>query len=259
VASMRILLSNDDGVDAPGLKYLERIARSLSDDIWIVAPNSNRSGASHSLSLDVPLRCQKLTEKKFSVSGTPTDSVLLALLELIPPPKPDLILSGVNFGANLGDDVTYSGTVAVAMEGALHKIPAIALSQATMESGEANWEVVARHGENVIKSLLEIGWPTEIVLNVNFPSLSKDEVRGVSVCRQGKGKPGSRVDGRVDTKGRPYYWIDSSRVGPNPNSSSDRTAVDAGFISVTPLRLDLTDESTVSILSSKFDTRFQIG
>ena len=163
---MRILLANDDGFGAPGLKCLETIARTISSDIWIVAPDSDKSGASHSLSLDVPLRYSQLAGQMFSVAGTPTDCVLLALLELIPPPKPDLILAGVNAGANLGDDVTYSGTVAAAMEGSLHKIPAIALSQNMLKSAPLNWQPAEQYGAMVIKRLLSVGWPLHVVINV---------------------------------------------------------------------------------------------
>ena len=255
--AMRILLSNDDGISAPGLECLEHIARVISSDIWVVAPELDRSGASHSLSLDVPLRYQKLEEKKFSVKGTPTDSVLLGLLELIPPPKPDLILSGVNCGANLGDDITYSGTVAAAIEGALHTIPAIALSQEMLASDVANWDVAERYGPRVIKRLLEVGWPTQVVLNINFPCVLERDVKGVSVCHQGKGKPGSRIDRRVDPKGREYCWIDSARVGSMTTAGSDREAIEDGFISLTPLRLDLTDENTVSSLRQEFDSLAQ--
>jgi 5'-nucleotidase len=249
---MRILLSNDDGIGATGLQCLESIARTISDDIWIVAPELDRSGASHSLSLDYPLRYHKLGEKRFVVKGTPADCVLLGLLELIPPPKPGLILSGVNRGANLGDDVTYSGTVAAAMEGALHAIPAIALSQEMLSLDSANWEVAEQHGPCVIKRLLEVGWPTAVILNINFPCVSENGTRGVAVCRQGSGKPGSRIDRRVDPKGREYCWIDSARTGAIAAADSDRAAIESGFISLTPLRLDLTDDNTVSSLSGKF-------
>jgi len=250
---MRILLSNDDGISAPGLQCLEHIARVISSDVWVVAPELDRSGASHSLSLDVPLRYRKLEEKKFAVKGTPTDSVLLGLLELIPPPKPDLILSGVNCGANLGDDVTYSGTVAAAIEGALHTIPAIALSQQMLSADVANWGVAEQYGPRIIKRLLAVGWPVQVVLNINFPGVLESDVRGVAVSRQGKGKPGSRIDRRVDPKGREYCWIDSARMGSTAVAGSDREAIEAGFISLTPLRLDLTDENTISSLCHVFD------
>tara|TARA_B100000686_G_scaffold232482_1_gene240095 strand:- start:125 stop:886 length:762 start_codon:yes stop_codon:yes gene_type:complete len=246
---MRILLANDDGFGAPGLKCLEDIARAISNDIWIVAPELDKSGASHSLSLDVPLRYKKVAEQMFSVTGTPTDCVLLALLELIPPPKPDLILAGVNAGANLGDDVTYSGTVAAALEGALHNIPAIALSQNMGSSGLPNWQPAEQYGVLVIKRLLAAGWPLHVVLNVNFPSASQNSVKGIAISHQGKGKPGAKITRRLDPKGREYCWINSARSDVEKCQGSDRSAVENGFISLTPLRLNLTDEHAMETLS----------
>ena len=251
---MRILLANDDGFGAPGLKCLETIARTISSDIWIVAPDSDKSGASHSLSLDVPLRYSQLADQMFSVAGTPTDCVLLALLELIPPPKPDLILAGVNAGANLGDDVTYSGTVAAAMEGSLHKIPAIALSQKMLKSAPLNWQPAEQYGAMVIKRLLSLGWPIHVVINVNFPSTSQSGVKGITLCHQGKGKPGSKITRRLDPKGREYCWIDSVRSCEEVSEDSDRFAIENGFISLTPLRLNLTDEKVLAALSQEVDS-----
>ena len=246
---MRILLANDDGFGAPGLKCLENIARTISDDVWVVTPDSDKSGASHSLSLDVPLRYRQIDHQRFSVKGTPTDCVLLALLELIPPPKPELILTGVNAGANLGDDVTYSGTVAAALEGALHKIPAIALSQSIAKSNLLNWEPAEQYGALVVKRLLSVGWPLGVVLNLNFPSVSSNGVKGIAISNQGKGKPGSNITRRLDPKGREYFWIDSARSEEDVSEDSDRFAVENGFISLTPLRLNLTDENVLGFLA----------
>ncbi|MBT05568.1 MAG: 5'/3'-nucleotidase SurE [Rhodospirillaceae bacterium] len=251
---MRILLANDDGFGAPGLKRLESIARTISSDIWVVAPDSDKSGASHSLSLDVPLRYRQLGDQMFSVAGTPTDCVLLALLELIPPPKPDLILAGVNAGTNLGDDVTYSGTVAAAIEGSLHRIPAIALSQHIVKPAPGIWQPVEQYGAMVIKRLLSAGWPLHVVINVNFPSISQNGVRGITFCRQGKGKPGSKITRRLDPKGREYCWIDSVRSCEELSEDSDRFAIENGFISLTPLRLNLTDEQILADLSQEVDS-----
>jgi len=192
----------------------------------------------------------------FSVSGTPTDCVLLALLELIPPPKPELILAGVNAGANLGDDVTYSGTVAAALEGALHEIPSIALSQNMIQSEPPNWRSAEQYGASVIERLLAVGWPLDVVLNVNFPSTSQDGVKGIAICKQGKGKPGSKIRRRLDPKGREYYWIDSARSDVSGSEDSDRFAIENGFISLTPLRLNLTDERSLGVLSGEVNSVF---
>ncbi|MDE2466048.1 MAG: 5'/3'-nucleotidase SurE, partial [Alphaproteobacteria bacterium] len=170
---MRILVTNDDGIHAPGLRIAEAIAHALSDDVWIVAPESEQSGASHSLTLAQPLRLREVGPKQFAISGTPTDCVLMACAEILKGGKPDLVLSGVNRGANLADDVTYSGTIAGAMEGTALGIPSIALSQAfDAELGrDVPWQCAARHGPELVHRLLALDWhqPGHVLLNVNFP------------------------------------------------------------------------------------------
>ncbi len=244
LAGMRVLLSNDDDIQATGLERLEKIIRTLTDDVWVVAPETDQSGASHSLTLAQPVRVRQLSERKFAVLGTPTDCVLMAVLELIPGRRPDLLLSGINRGGNLGEDVTYSGTIAAAMEGALLGIPSIALSQHTNQSRKAKWATAEHHAPKLISRLVEAGWPANVLLNVNFPDVAEDKVEGVAVSIQGRRKPGSQLDKRLDPRGRPYYWINSARTEEPSLKGSDLAAVYSGRISVTPLHLDLTHRET---------------
>ena len=186
---MRILLSNDDGVNAPGLAVLERIARTLSDDVTVVAPTSEKSGAGRSLTLTRPLRLRQLGEKRYAVAGTPTDCVMMALTIIMKDNPPDLILSGINRGANLGEDVGYSGTVAAAMEGALAGIRSIALSQVYAKAGageNVSFAVAEAWGEKVVRPLLDAPWAPRTLFNVNFPACAAaDGVLGIRAVRQG--------------------------------------------------------------------------
>src|ERR1700742_5201162 len=167
---MRILVTNDDGIHSPGLAVTEKIARALSDDVWVVAPENEQSGASHSLTLTSPLRLRQITERRYAVSGTPTDCVMMPCLHTLKQQPPTLILSGINWGSNLADDVTYSGTIAGAMEGTALNIPSIALSQAYDEGGrlEIDWSAARAHGADVVKQLIEAGWPLGVLININF-------------------------------------------------------------------------------------------
>ena len=240
---MRILLTNDDGIHAPGLVVLEKIARTLSDDIWIVAPDEEQSGAGHSLTLTRPVRLKKHDNRRFSVTGTPTDSVTMGLRKVLPE-APDLILSGVNRGANLGDDVTYSGTVAAAMEGALAGIRSIALSQVYSKEGMGDavpFDAAAQWGERVLRPLLADPFPPRSLININFPPISGDKVQGIRAVRQGfhdYGR-GSVVEG-IDPRGYRYYWFGLHGIESTPGHDSDLEAIADGYIAVTPLQLDLT-------------------
>jgi 5'-nucleotidase len=248
---MRILLTNDDGIHAAGLDTLRDIAAELSDDVWVVAPDTDQSGASHSLTLHEPLRCRKLGERIYSVRGTPTDCVIMGVRFLMKDNPPDLVLSGINIGQNMADDVTYSGTVAGAIEGALLGVPSIALSLALGEKGVEgiDWNTPLRHGPDLIRRLLDAGWPEGIVINVNFPDCAPDAVKGVSVTVQGQRDPGLlRIDDRTDTRGHPYYWIGYERRRSDPPEGSDLWAVYSGRISVTPLHLDFTHDATCAEL-----------
>ncbi|MDE3015334.1 MAG: 5'/3'-nucleotidase SurE [Pseudomonadota bacterium] len=257
---MRILVTNDDGIHAPGLKVLENIARALSKDVWVVAPEVEQSGASHSLTLHLPVRARKIAPRRFAVSGTPTDCVLLGLKEIIPSTSRatnltrlstrtanhvHLILSGVNRGSNVGDDVTYSGTVAAAMEGAILGVPSIALSLLGADNGKMHWRTAQRHAPPLIKKLIKTGWPGDVVINVNFPECPPEEVKGVRVCRQGKRLVSVRLTGRIDPKGRPYFWIGGEREDCADAPGTDIDLLQEGYVTVTPLTLDLTDDQVM--------------
>ncbi|MBS3649634.1 5'/3'-nucleotidase SurE [Pseudaminobacter sp. 19-2017] len=240
---MRILLTNDDGIHAEGLQLLERIARRLSDDVWVVAPETDQSGFAHSLSLSQPLRMRQLGDKHFAVRGTPTDCVIMGVKKLLPEP-PDLVLSGVNSGSNVADDITYSGTVAGAMEGTLLGIRSIALSQAyRVREGigrELPWETTEAHAPALLDKLLAADLPAGIFLNVNFPNCAPDEVEGVTVAQQGKLSYNMWIDERADGRGLPYYWLRFGKGTHEPPEGTDLHAVARRQIAVTPLKLDLT-------------------
>ena len=244
---MRILVTNDDGIHAPGLDVAETIARALSDDVWVVAPESEQSGASHSLTLAGPLRLRQVRERRYAVSGTPTDCVLMACLHLLKDRPPDLVLSGVNPGSNLADDITYSGTVAGAMEGCALGIPAIALSQDPAGSRlEIDWSAGEVHGPAVIRQLLAAGWPQGVLMNVNFPGIPAEQVCGLSLVPQGHyDMLSTEIIARTDMRERPYYWIGLRHHETVPAEDSDLGAIAAGRISVTPLHLNLTEQAVL--------------
>lgn len=241
---MRILLSNDDGVHAPGLALLEKIARQFSDDIFVVAPESDQSGVAHSLSLTDPLRIREISPRHFAVRGTPTDCVIVAVRKLMDRP-PDLVLSGVNNGQNVAEDVTYSGTIAAAMEGALLGIPSIALSQAyDFFSGrrEGHWDCVEAHAASVLRRLIAAGVPQNVLMNVNFPPCPAEDVKGVAITVQGRRSADLMyVEDRRDGRGNPYHWIAFRRADFTPEAGTDLEALEKRLISITPLKLDLTD------------------
>lgn len=237
----RILISNDDGVEAEGIAVLERIARTLSDDVWVVAPDKERSGAGHSLSLHEPLRYRKVAERRYAVAGTPTDAVLVGVMEILKDKRPGLMLSGINRGSNLAEDVTYSGTVSAAMEATLLEIPAIALSNVVTESG-VNWDVPEKFTADIIRSLTTLKWPDGTLMNVNFPALPVDQIKGVKPCPHGRRKLDDNLDRRVDPHGRPYIWIGGQRTVPfSDMPTADLRQIAEGFITVTPLNLDMTN------------------
>lgn len=252
---MRILLTNDDGYHAPGLEILETIARTLSDDIWVCAPAEEQSGAGHSLTLSRPVRVRQHSERRWSVSGTPTDAVMMAIGKLMPA-KPDLILSGVNRGANLGDDVTYSGTVSAAIEGALAGIKSIALSQVYAREGMGDtvpFAAAESWGQRVLAPLVAMEQAPRTVININFPALAADAVQGIRVCRQGfhDYSRGSIVEG-TDPRGYRYFWFGLHGIEQTPGHDTDLEAIADGYISVTPLQLDLTHDASLASLRTLF-------
>jgi 5'-nucleotidase len=257
---MRILLTNDDGIHAHGLKVLEEIAREISDEIVIVAPEMDQSGVAHSLSLSNPLRLREISPRHFAVQGTPTDCVLMGVRRIMADAPPDLVLSGVNRGQNIAEDVTYSGTVAAAMEGALLGIPSIALSQAYggAEGRHApRWDTAKVHGGKLVKAILAAGIPPGGLVNVNFPPCPAAEVAGVGLVRQGRRSAELlRIEERHDGRGLPYYWLMFQRQTFTPPAGTDIAALIANRISLTPLRLDLTDDETLRNYENKFAELF---
>ncbi|WP_271439257.1 5'/3'-nucleotidase SurE [Pontixanthobacter luteolus] len=250
---MRILVTNDDGIFAPGLKVLEEIAAEFSDDIWVCAPHEEQSGAGHSLTLNAPVRLHRHGDRRFSVTGTPTDSVTLGLRKVMDSP-PDLILSGVNRGANLGDDITYSGTVSAAIEGALAGIRSIALSQVIRRGAEhEQFDATRKWGAKAIAPLLDAPLPSRTLVNVNFPPLPADEIAGIRAVRQGfhDYSRGSVVEGR-DPRGLPYFWFGLHAIEHTLDHGTDLEAIDEGFVSVTPLQLDLTHHTSLEALAGRY-------
>ncbi len=247
LSGARILLSNDDGIDAKGLAVLERVAHTLSDDVWVVAPQLEQSGAGHSLTLRRPLRMRQVGERRFAVDGTPTDCVLMGVQQVLKDRPPDLLLSGVNRGGNLGEDVTYSGTVAAAMEAMLLGVPAIALSQLVRNGESTRWATAEALAGDLIRRLTALSWPKDVLLNVNFPDLPADRVRGVEIVELGRRKVGGQFEQRTDPRGRPYYWIGPMR-DEEPRPGTDIGAVHDGAISVTPVHLNLTHRPTMKAL-----------
>ena len=243
---MRILLTNDDGIHAEGLTALERIAAKLSDDVWICAPDAERSGAGRALTLSDPIRVRQLGARRFSTSGTPTDCVMLGIRELVEGAVPDLVLSGVNRGANLAEDVTMSGTVAGAIEAMALGVPGIALSQMGFYEGNLGYDAAEAFAPGIIRRLMEVGWPDDVVMNLNFPGRPPADVTEVEVTRQGFRDSHIRTaEKRTDLRGREYYWVGFRQERSQPAPGTDLRALYDGKISVTPLHIDLTHAESV--------------
>jgi 5'-nucleotidase len=250
--SNRILLSNDDGIHSHGLKVLRRIAQQLSDDVWVVAPESEQSGVAHSLSLHKPLRIRKISSRRYAVNGTPTDCVVIAIGQLMKK-KPTLLLSGVNYGTNIGEDVTYSGTVAATMEATLLGIPAIALSLGVKNSHPPKWTTAEHFAPKIIQKLLTQTWPHNVLININFPDADVSSIAGVQVVKQGKRNISNSIVEWVDPMGRPYYWLGGERDETPTAKDTDLSALEQNYISITPLHLDLTHFDTLRRLRGLFE------
>ena len=251
---MRILLTNDDGIHAPGLAVLQRIAHQLSDDVWTVAPETDQSGLAHSLTLSEPLRLREVGERSYALRVTPTDCVIMAVRRILGG-LPDLVLSGVNAGQNAADDVTYSGTVAGAIEGTLLGIPSIALSQASIAvDGKRTipFETAERHAPAILDRLVREKPPRGVLYNVNFPSCLPDAVEGVRVTVQGTVGHGLTIEEREDGRGQPYFWLKYQRGAETHREGTDVHAIMHSSISVTPLRLDLTAHDELEKLGALF-------
>jgi len=255
---MRILVTNDDGIHAPGLKICEEIARKLSDDVVVVAPEHDQSGVSHSLSLNDPLRLRKISDAHYAVKGTPVDCVIMGARHIMDK-LPDLVISGVNRGRNAAEDVLYSGTVAAAKEAAVLGIPSFALSQAFSSATrqEPYWKTPAEHAPGIITKVLKQGIPRDVLVNINFPDCAPGAVKGVAVASQGKrDQQLLKIEPRMDGRGHPYFWIAFARgVVPTGRNGTDLSALADDRISVTPLRLDLTDEPFMTKLAELFPVK----
>ncbi len=241
-----ILVSNDDGVDAAGIKALHSELSSIGN-VTVVAPDRERSAASHSLTLQVPIRAHRLSENVISVDGTPTDCIMLAFKNLLES-KPDIVVSGINRGANMGDDITYSGTVAAAMEATLLGAPAIAVSLERNSNGDYDYTAAARIAREISLEVLKRGLPDGILLNVNVPSLPSEKIRGIKITRLGKQVYEDLIIEQTDPRGKPYYWIGGQQETWSIEPNTDYTAVADGFVSITPIHLDLTDYRTFALL-----------
>lgn len=254
-APLRILVTNDDGIHAPGLEALKAIADDLSSDVWVVAPETEQSGKSHSLSLSDPLRMRRIEQRRVAVHGTPADCVILAVRKVMPG-LPDLVLSGINRGQNMADDVTYSGTIAAAMEGTSLGLRSIALSQVLGKSrgGEDDWAVAEAFGPKILRLLAAAELGPGVLLNINFPDCRPSDVRGIEVTRQGKRDQSLLlVDERVDTRGRSYYWLGFRREQSDPAPGTDLHAICNRSISITPLHMNLTQIESMEALRALID------
>ena len=253
-----ILITNDDGIHADGIKILEKIARTLSNDIWIVAPEVEQSGAGHSVTINAPLRARRISEREFAVNGTPTDCVLMAVRALLPKDKKiDLVLSGINRGQNVAEDITHSGTIAGAMEGTLCDIPSIAFSQKIdfgKEEPVMHWNTGLHYAPGIIKDLWEQGFARDTLYNVNFPECSSEEVKGVKVVAHGKRKIPKQLSQSVDPKGRHYYWLTWSEEGVDARRpDSDIKWLCENYITITPICLDLTHYTLLHAVKEKLE------
>ena len=253
LANARILITNDDGINAPGLKVLERVAKSFSRDVWVVAPETEQSGAGHSLTLSRPLRHRALSRRRHAVNGSPTDCILFALKQVLVDRPPDLVLSGVNRGGNLGEDVTYSGTIAAAMEATLFGVPAIAMSQVTLRDAPVKWRTAEQLAPGVIRRLTQVAWPRDVFMSINFPDLAADEAGAPRIVAQGRRETDYNLVGLTDPRGQRYYWIGPPKEGALlRGGETDYHAIGDGAVTITPLHLDLTHDNALNDLKGLF-------
>ncbi len=249
----RILVSNDDGITSPGIIALEKSLASIVKEVIVVAPDRDQSAVSHALNLHRPLRVEKVLHNRYSVDGTPTDCINLAVNGLIKGKKPDMILSGINKGANLGEDITYSGTVSAAMEGTLLGIPSVAIS--VLGRDDFIFGPAAEYAKTVVVFLLKNRLPKNTLLNVNVPNMPLERIKGVKITKQGKRFfYNNKVIKNKDPRGKDYYWIGGDETGFVKTPNSDIASVMRGYISITPIKLDFTDHAYLETLSKKHIT-----
>ena len=247
----KVLLTNDDGFDAPGLRTLTEVAEELAEEVWIVAPNYDQSGTSHSLSLHSPLRISQKDERKYSVSGTPGDCVAIAVRHLMVSGRPDLILSGINRGANLGIETVFSGTVGAAMAGLLLGIPAMALSQAFNDRGAVRWNTAQALAPKVIRQFAKGDWSQASILNINFPDVPVSEVGPIELTTQGTGLMDDvEVISAIDPRSLEYHWLSLRRSAREDVAGSETFAIEQGRVSVTPLQFERTNQNVLASLQA---------
>ncbi len=248
ISPMRILVSNDDGVNAEGIRALSE-ALAACGEVIVVAPDRNRSGASHSLTLEVPLRITRIAETGYhAVKGTPTDCVHLAVNELVRP-EPDMVVAGINHGANLGDDVIYSGTVAAATEGRHLGFPSLAISLV----GKTHFATAAHYAAQLVKGMMVHPLPADQILNVNVPDLPLDQIKGIRVTRLGNRHRAESVICSEDPRGQPIYWIGPPGSQQDAGDGTDFAAIEQGYVSITPLTIDMTAYSSLAGLGAWLD------
>jgi 5'-nucleotidase len=245
---MRILLTNDDGIHSDGLIKLEEALREIGD-VYVVAPASEMSGTSHSLTLARPLRIKRIDNRHWSVDGTPTDCVTLALNKIIgPDEQPDICVSGINYGANLGDDVSYSGTVAGALEATILGVPSIAMSLVTKRNFDFTF--AASFAKWIVQKVLQDGLAKGTLLNVNLPP---GEIKGARLTKQGIKHARPVITENHDPRGKPYYWIGEQYYGAEAEDGTDYRAIEQGFVSITPIRSDMTDHRALSLMGDNWN------
>jgi 5'-nucleotidase len=248
----RVILTNDDGIDAPGMAVLEEIAAQIAREVWVVAPEHDQSGQSHAISLHHAIRVSERGLRRFGVTGTPGDCAAMGICHLMKDALPQLMLSGVNRGLNLGIESVFSGTVGGAMTAMMLGVPAIALSQAFADRNNVPWDTARALGAKTIMHLVEIGWAKGACLNVNFPPRPAGEVLPMMLAKQGEGVVGGmNVETRVDPRGLTYHWLNFRRSDRQQSPGTDYSAMRAGHIVVTPLRYDRTDEGAFDELAEK--------
>lgn len=248
----RVLVTNDDGINAPGIKILQKALRGLAKEVWVVAPETEQSATAHSLTLRRPLRIRHVSGRRYAVDGTPTDCVLLAINQIMRDKRPDLVVSGINDGGNLGDDVTYSGTVAAAIEAVILGVPAIAFSQQSVDGETPHWGTAEHWVPRVLRKIAGLEVPKDTIINVNFPNVARADVSGIEIARQGARKIGDQVQEGHDPKGVPYYWIGGQRMEERFRRGTDLEVVSRGAVSVTPLSVDLTNRGFLKKLKAVF-------
>lgn len=254
ITKARVLIANDDGIHSQGIKVLEEAMRSIAAEVWVVAPEHEQSATGHSLTIHEPLRIRMYDDNHVSVFGTPTDSVVVGVRKVMKDNPPDLIVSGINHGSNTADDITYSGTLAAAMEGTLLGIPSVAFSQENPEGmGEEDWNLPRQWIPEVLKKFQGMEWERNVYMNVNFPVR---EVKGRTKCKvvqQGRNKiiQDDLIE-CLDPRGRPYYWIGPTPERRSEDDQSDIEAMLQGYITITPLSLNMTHYETLERLETVF-------